>query len=80
MFHFKKVIDRLEPQALELQGTLKINDSLNKEVDELQRVCVGLLEENKQLQGEKYGLEVSKPSLFLQKTCLLLFLRFPLAK
>ncbi|RXH90917.1 hypothetical protein DVH24_006862 [Malus domestica] len=31
---------------LELQGALKINESLKKEVDELQRVCVGLLEEN----------------------------------
>ncbi|KAM1375049.1 hypothetical protein ACFX2I_025536 [Malus domestica] len=46
VIHFKKVIDRLEPQVLELQDALKINESLKKEVDVLQRVCVGLLEEN----------------------------------
>ena len=30
VIHFKKVVDRLEPQVLELQGVLKINDSLKK--------------------------------------------------
>ncbi|KAB2622766.1 hypothetical protein D8674_024948 [Pyrus ussuriensis x Pyrus communis] len=35
VIHFKKVVDRLEPQVLELQGALKINESLMKEVDEL---------------------------------------------
>ena len=33
VIHFKKVVDRLEPQVLELQGALKINDSLKKEVE-----------------------------------------------
>ncbi|KAM2165541.1 hypothetical protein ACFX1R_039678 [Malus domestica] len=33
--HFKRIIDRLEAQVLELQGVLKINKSLKKEVDEL---------------------------------------------
>ena len=46
VIHFKRIVDRLEPQVLELQGVLKINESLKKEVDELQRVRVGLLEEN----------------------------------
>ncbi|KAM2919778.1 hypothetical protein COP2_041704 [Malus domestica] len=58
VIHFKKIIDRLEPQVLELQGALKINDNLKKELDELQRVCVGLLEENEQLKasiGEVVG-------------------------
>ncbi|KAB2616953.1 copper-transporting ATPase HMA5 [Pyrus ussuriensis x Pyrus communis] len=40
MIHSKKVIDRHEPQVLELQGALKINKSLKKEVDELQCVRV----------------------------------------
>ena len=44
---------------LELQGALKINESLKKEVDELQCVCIGLLEENEQLKGEKVGLKTS---------------------
>ena len=48
VIHFKIIIDRLEPQVLELQGVLKMNESLNKEVDELQRISVGLLEENDQ--------------------------------
>ncbi|KAM2008271.1 hypothetical protein EV1_003087 [Malus domestica] len=42
---------------LELQGALKINSSLKKEVDELQRIRAGLLKENEQLKGEKVGLE-----------------------
>ena len=42
---------------LELQGAPKINESLKKEVDELQRVRVGLFEEIRQLKGEKVGLE-----------------------
>ena len=46
VIHFKRIVDRLEPQVLELQDVLKINESLNKEVDELQHVRVGLLEEN----------------------------------
>ncbi|KAM2057971.1 hypothetical protein ACFX16_030601 [Malus domestica] len=53
VIHFKKVVDRLEPQVLELQSALKINDSLKKEVEELQRVRACLLEENEQLKGEK---------------------------
>ena len=80
VIHFKRIVDRLEPQVLELQGVLKINESLKKEVDELQYVRVGLLEEDEYLKGEKDELEVSKPSLFLRKTCLLLLLRFPLVK
>ncbi|KAM1811196.1 hypothetical protein ACFX12_027867 [Malus domestica] len=35
VIHLKKVVDRLEPQVLELQGALKINNSLKKEVEEL---------------------------------------------
>ena len=65
---------------LELQGVLKINESLKKKVDELQRVRVGLLEKNKQLKGENDGFEVSRPSQFLRKTCLLLLLSLPLVK
>ena len=75
MIHFKRIVDRLEPQVLELQGVLKINESLKKEVDELQSIHVGLLEEDDQLKGEKAGLGVSRPSLFLRKTCLILLLR-----
>ena len=55
VIHFKRIVDRLDPQVLKLQGVLKINESLKKEVDELQRVRVGLLEENEQLKGEKMG-------------------------
>ena len=80
MIHFKRIVDKLEPQVLELQCVLKINESLKKEMDELQRVYVGLLEENEQLKGEKDGLEVLRPYLFLRKTCLLLLLRLPLVK
>ena len=36
VIHFKKVVDRLEPQVLELQGALKINDNLKKEMEEMQ--------------------------------------------
>ncbi|KAM2565055.1 hypothetical protein TB2_013289 [Malus domestica] len=49
VIHFKRIIDRLETQMLELQGVLKINESLKKEVDELQSIHVGLLEEDEQL-------------------------------
>ncbi|CAN6708044.1 unnamed protein product [Malus baccata var. baccata] len=35
VIHFKKVVDRLEPQLLELQSALKINDNLKKEIEEL---------------------------------------------
>ena len=59
MIHFKKVVDKLKPQVLKLQGALKINKSLKKKVDELQRVHVGLLEENEQLKSEKAGLVAS---------------------
>ncbi|KAM2192280.1 hypothetical protein ACFX1Q_027988 [Malus domestica] len=59
VIHFKKVFDKLEPQVLELQDALKINENIRKEVDELQRVRVGLLEENEQLKGKKVGLEAS---------------------
>ncbi|KAB2628989.1 hypothetical protein D8674_033784 [Pyrus ussuriensis x Pyrus communis] len=44
MIHFKKVVDRLEPQVLELQGVLKINDSLRKKVEELQHVHAGYVD------------------------------------
>ncbi|KAM1625749.1 hypothetical protein ACFXTN_012838 [Malus domestica] len=44
---------------LELQYALKINESLKKEMVELQCVRVGMLEENKQLKGDKAGLEAS---------------------
>ena len=80
VIHFKRIVDRLGPQVLELQGVLKINESLKKEVDELQRVRVGLFEEDEQLKGEKDGVEISRPSLFLRNTCLLLLLRLPLVK
>ena len=43
VIHFYKIFNRLEPQVLELLGVLKINESLEKEVDELQRISVGLL-------------------------------------
>ncbi|KAM1486977.1 hypothetical protein ACFX2I_001096 [Malus domestica] len=59
VIHFKKVVDRLEPQVLELQSTLKINDNLKKEIEELQRVRACLLEENEQLKVEKAGFEAS---------------------
>ncbi|KAM1181749.1 hypothetical protein ACFX19_000320 [Malus domestica] len=49
VIHFKRIVDRLEPQVLELQGVLKINESLMKEVDELQSIHVSLLEEDEQL-------------------------------
>ena len=80
VIHFKRIVDRLEPQVLELQGVLKINESSKNEVDELQRLRVGLLEKNEQLKGENDGLEVLRPSLFLWKSCLLLLLRLPLVK
>ncbi|KAM1126955.1 hypothetical protein ACFX2B_041561 [Malus domestica] len=35
VIHFKKLVDRLEPQVLELQSDLKINESLKNEVEEL---------------------------------------------
>ncbi|KAM1461310.1 hypothetical protein ACFX11_045681 [Malus domestica] len=54
-----QVVDRLEPQVLELQSTLKINDNLKKEIEELQRVRACLLEENEQLKVEKAGFEAS---------------------
>ena len=79
MIHFKRIVNRLKPQVLELQGVLKINESLKKEVDELQSVRVGLLEENEQLKGEKDRLEVSR-FLFLWKTCSPLLLRPSLVK
>ncbi|TQE00430.1 hypothetical protein C1H46_013938 [Malus baccata] len=57
VIHFKKIVDKLKPQVLELQGALNINEGLKKEVNELQRFHVGLLEKNGQLNGEKAGLE-----------------------
>ena len=59
VIHLKKIVDRLEPQVLELQGALKINESLKKEVKEMQRVRVCLLEEMGQLKSEKAGFEAS---------------------
>ncbi|KAM2908009.1 hypothetical protein COP2_047568 [Malus domestica] len=38
VIHFKRIVDRIKPQVLELQGVLKINESLKKEVDELQSI------------------------------------------
>ncbi|KAM0986055.1 hypothetical protein ACFX2C_013269 [Malus domestica] len=49
----------LEPQVLELQSALKINDNLKKEIEELQQVHACLLEENEQLKGEKARFEAS---------------------
>ena len=80
VIHFKRIVDRLEPQVLELQGVLKIKESLKKEVDEQQRFRIDLLEENEQLKGENDGLEVLQPSLFLWNTCSPLLLRPPLVK
>nr|XP_028945173.1 tropomyosin-like [Malus domestica] len=57
--HFKKVVDRLEPQVSELQGVLKTNDNLKKEIEELQRVRACLLEENEQLKSENDGFKAS---------------------
>ncbi|KAM2695618.1 hypothetical protein EV1_040098 [Malus domestica] len=57
VIHFKNIADKLEHQVLELQGVQKINKSPKKEVDELQRVCVGLLEKKEQLKCYKVGLE-----------------------
>ncbi|XP_050121360.1 uncharacterized protein LOC126599015 [Malus sylvestris] len=57
--HFKEVADRLEPQVSELQGVLKTNDNLKKEIEELQRVRACLFEENEQLKSEKNGFEAS---------------------
>ena len=59
MIHFKKVVDRLEPQVLELQGALMINYSLKKQVEKLQWVRACLLEENEQLKGEKARFKAS---------------------
>ncbi|KAM1579516.1 hypothetical protein ACFXTI_041440 [Malus domestica] len=70
----------LEPQVLELQGDLKINDNLKKEIEELQWVCAGLLEENEQLKSEKAGFETSRPYSFLRKICSHLLLRLSLVK
>ena len=38
---------------------MKINDNLKKEIEELQRVCACLFEENEQLKDEKAGFEAS---------------------
>ena len=59
VIHLKKVVDRFEPQVLELQGALKINDNMKKEVDKLQRVHACLIEENEQFKGEKARFEAS---------------------
>ncbi|KAM1807243.1 hypothetical protein ACFX11_030288 [Malus domestica] len=53
VIHFKKVVDKLEPQVLELQSALKTNNILNKEIEELQRVRACLLKENEQLKDFK---------------------------
>ena len=42
-----------------LQGALKINDNLKKEMEEMQRARIRLLEETEQLKGEKAGFEAS---------------------
>ena len=71
------------PQIQDLKlaiSELRFAAYAKKGVDELQRVCVSLLKKNEQLKGEKDGLEVLRPSLFLRKTCLLLLLRLPLVK
>ena len=59
VIHLKKIVDRLEPQVLKLQGALKINESLKNEVKEMQRVRACLLEEMEQLKIEKTGFEAS---------------------
>ncbi|KAM2099632.1 hypothetical protein ACFX1T_026895 [Malus domestica] len=59
VIQFKKVVDKLEPQVLQLQGALKINESLKNEVDKLQHVRVSMLKENEQLNGKKARLETS---------------------
>ncbi|KAM1664582.1 hypothetical protein TB2_043863 [Malus domestica] len=50
--YFKKIVD-----GLEHQGALKINESMKNELDELQCVRLGLLEENEQLKSDKARLE-----------------------
>ena len=78
---FAAEIDSPQIQDLKLAiSELRFAAYAKKGVDELQRVCVSLLKKNEQLKGEKDGLEVLRPSLFLRKTCLLLLLRLPLVK
>lgn len=57
VIHFQKIINRLELKELELQGMLKVNEGLKKELEELQHVYTGLLENNEHLKGEKVSLE-----------------------
>ena len=59
VIYFKNDVDRLEPQVLELQDALKINKKLKNEMDDLHRVCVGLLKDNEQLKGKKVRLKAS---------------------
>ncbi|KAM2293243.1 hypothetical protein ACFXTI_027881 [Malus domestica] len=66
--------------VLELQGVLKINKSLKKEVDELQRVRVGLLEKNEQMKGENDGLKFRDLLYFSGRLACFCFLRLPLVK
>lgn len=78
---FAAEIDSPQIQDLKLAiSELRFATYAKKRVDELQRVRVSLLKKNEQLKGEKDGLEVLRPSLFLRKTCLLLLLRLPLVK
>ena len=78
---FAAEIDSPQIQDLKLAiSELRFVTYAKKRVDELQRIRVSLLKKNEQLKGEKDGLEVLRPSLFLRKTCLLLLLRLPLVK
>ena len=78
---FAAEIDSPQIQDLKLAiSELRFATYAKKRVDELQRIRVSLLKKNEQLKGEKDGLEVLRPSLFLRKTCLLLLLRLPLVK
>lgn len=78
---FAAEIDSPQIQDLKLAiSELRFATYAKKRVDELQRVRVSLLKKNEQLKGENDGLKVSRPSLFLRKTCLLLLLRLPLVK
>lgn len=57
VIHFQKIVNKLELKELELQGVLKVNEGLKKKLEELQRVCIGLLEKNEHMKAEKVGLK-----------------------
>ncbi|KAM1156450.1 hypothetical protein ACFX2B_026954 [Malus domestica] len=71
VIHFKKVADRLEPQVSELQGVLKTNDNLKKEIEELQRVRACLLKENEQLKNfETFSISPEDLLAFTFESCI----------